>query len=62
VGDVPFPPVRLFALIVEQSPAALILLRSIFVDMLDLAERVIPVLTPQALRDEAPRMQPPIVS
>jgi nitrous oxidase accessory protein len=62
VGDVPFLPVRLFALIVEQSPPALILLRSIFVDMLDLAERVIPALTPQALRDEAPRMQPPVVS
>ncbi len=62
VGDVPFAPVRLFALIVEQSPAALILLRSLFVDMLDLAERVIPALTPQALRDEAPRMQQPVVS
>jgi nitrous oxidase accessory protein len=62
VGDVPFAPVRLFALIVEQSPPALILLRSLFVDMLDLAERVIPALTPQALRDEAPRMQQPVVS
>lgn len=62
VGDVPFAPVRLFALIVEQSPAALILLRSLFVDMLDLAERVIPALTPQALRDEAPRMQQPVIS
>lgn len=59
VGDVPFAPVRLFALIVEQSPPALILLRSMFVDLLDLAERVMPALTPQALRDDAPLILPP---
>lgn len=62
VGDAPFAPVRLFALIVEQSPAALILLRSVFVDLLDLAEKVLPVLTPVALRDTAPLMQPTGVS
>jgi hypothetical protein len=42
--------------VVEQTPAALILLRSPFVGLLDLAERAIPSLTP-ALRDEAPRLQ-----
>jgi nitrous oxidase accessory protein len=55
-GDVPHPPVRLFALVVEQSPPALILLRSLFVDVLDLAERVMPSLTPRTLIDERPRM------
>ena len=58
IGDVPFAPVRLFALIVEQSPSALVLLRSIFVDLLDLAERVMPALTPAALQDTRPLMQP----
>jgi nitrous oxidase accessory protein len=58
-GDVPFAPVRLFALIVEQSPPALILLRSTVVDMLDLAERVLPVLTPATLLDERPLMRAP---
>jgi nitrous oxidase accessory protein len=56
VGDIPHRPVRLFALIVERTPAALILLRSAFVDLLDAAERVLPVLTPQTLVDERPRM------
>jgi nitrous oxidase accessory protein len=56
VGDVPHAPVTLFGLVVEQTPAALVLLRSPFVGLLDLAERAIPSLTP-ALRDEAPRLQ-----
>jgi nitrous oxidase accessory protein len=57
-GDVPHPPVRLFALVVEQTPSSLILLRSAMVDLLDLAERVMPMLTPQTLIDERPRMRP----
>lgn len=61
-GDVPFAPVRLFALIIEQSPPALVLLRSVFVDLMDLAERVMPALTPSALQDTAPLMQPPVAS
>jgi nitrous oxidase accessory protein len=59
VGDVPYLPVRLFALIVEQSPASLVLLRSLLVDLLDLAERAIPALTPVAVRDDAPLLTPP---
>ena len=57
-GDVPHAPVRLFALVVEQTPPALILLRSPVVDLLDFAERVMPVLTPQTLVDDKPRMKP----
>ncbi len=56
-GDVPFRPVRLFAYLVERHEPALILLRSFFVDMLDAAERVLPVLTPAVLVDERPRMR-----
>jgi nitrous oxidase accessory protein len=58
VGDVAHLPVRLFSMVVEQSPAALVLLRSTFVELLDIAERVMPVLTPAAMRDDAPRMRP----
>ena len=54
VGDVPFRPVRRFALIVEQHEAAILLLRSPFADLLDLAEAVLPVLTPETLVDERP--------
>jgi nitrous oxidase accessory protein len=56
-GDVPFAPVRLFSLVVEQTPPALILIRSFIVDLLDFAERVMPMLTPQTLIDEKPRMR-----
>ena len=55
-GDVPHHPVRLFALIVENNPPTLILLRSVLIDLLDLAERVLPVLTPTAVVDTAPAM------
>ena len=58
VGDVPFYPVRLFSLVVESNPPSLVLLRSLFVQMLDAAERVLPALTPTALRDDQPAMQP----
>jgi nitrous oxidase accessory protein len=59
IGDVPHAPVRLFALVVEQSPSALVLQRSVIVDLLDLAERVLPVLTPATLVDERPLLRRP---
>ena len=59
MGDVPYHPVRLFSLLVEQNEPSLILLRSFFVDLLDAAERVMPVLTPETLRDDHPLMQAP---
>jgi nitrous oxidase accessory protein len=58
-GDVPHAPVRLFALVVEQAPATLVLLRSAFVDLLDLAERLLPVVTPETLVDARPLMRMP---
>ncbi len=58
-GDVPHRPVRLFSLVVEQNDPALILLRSLFVDLLDQAERVLPILTPETLVDLTPLMEPP---
>lgn len=59
VGDVPHLPVRLFSLVVEQSPASALLLRSILVDLMDLAERAFPALTAADIRDEAPLLVPP---
>lgn len=57
-GDVPFRPVPLFALAVAQNPPAVVLLRSVFVRLLDAAERVIPALTPASVMDSAPSMRP----
>ncbi len=57
VGDVPFRPVRLFSMIVEHHEPALLLLRSGFVELLDVAERVLPALTPATLSDAHPAMR-----
>jgi nitrous oxidase accessory protein len=54
VGDVPHRPMRRFALLVERHEGAILLLRSPFADLLDLAESMLPVLTPETLVDEQP--------
>jgi nitrous oxidase accessory protein len=59
LGDVAFRPVRLFSLLVERNEPTLILLRSAVVSVLDVAERVLPSLTPEMLADPAPRMRRP---
>lgn len=62
VGDVPYHPVRLFSLMVEKSPSAVILLGSLFVSIVDVAERVMPVFTPEALVDQHPSMTPVVTT
>jgi nitrous oxidase accessory protein len=57
VGDVPHRPVRLFSLIVEHHPPALILMRGAFVELLDVVERVLPTLTPETVVDASPVMR-----
>jgi nitrous oxidase accessory protein len=59
LGDVPFHPVRLFSLVTEHNPPALLLLRSLFVHLLDVAERAIPSLTPETIVDPSPAMRRP---
>lgn len=54
LGDVPFRPVRLFGLVVEQHPDAILLLNSLLVNLLDLSERVAPILTPELPVDSTP--------
>src|SRR5690606_8990285 len=58
VGDIPYRPVKLFTYIIAQSPASIILMRSGFIDLLNLAEKVTPVLTPESLVDNQPMMKP----
>lgn len=57
-GDVPHRPINLYSTVVERIPSAIILWRSFMVTMLDQAERVIPVITPENLQDEEPKMRP----
>jgi len=56
-GDVPFRPVKLFSYIVNKTPEALVLLRSLFVDIINFSEKVSPVFTPDNLMDTKPLMQ-----
>ncbi|MEO9484337.1 MAG: nitrous oxide reductase family maturation protein NosD [Ekhidna sp.] len=57
VGDVPYRPVKLFSYIVNQTPETIILLRSLFVDIMNFSERVSPVFTPDNLVDQSPSMR-----
>lgn len=57
VGDVPYHPVSIFSRLVERIPPALILLRSFFVQAIDFAEHIVPILTPKTLVDEKPLMK-----
>jgi nitrous oxidase accessory protein len=53
-GDVPFRPVKLFSYIVNRTPETIILLRSLFIDIIDFSEKVSPVFTPDNLLDHHP--------
>jgi nitrous oxidase accessory protein len=54
VGDVPYRPVKLFSYIVNRTPETIILLRSMFIDIIDFSEKVSPVFTPDDLLDNQP--------
>ncbi len=57
IGDVPYRPVKLFSYIVNRTPETIILLRSLFIDIIDFSEKVSPVFTPDNLVDENPKMK-----
>lgn len=57
IGDVPFRPVSLYGMVVEKMPTAVMLWRSFLVYLLDKAEKVVPVVTPENLKDELPAMK-----
>ena len=58
VGDIPYHPVTMYAMLVEQQPTTLMLMRSFIVSLMDKAEKAIPSLTPQNLVDEKPMIKP----
>ena len=57
VGDIPYRPVSLYGMVVEKMPTAVMLWRSFLVTLLDRAEKVMPVVTPENLKDEFPAMK-----
>ncbi len=58
IGDVAHRPVKLFSYIVNRIPETLVLLRSLFVDIINFSEKVSPVFTPDNLVDSKPLMKP----
>lgn len=57
IGDVPYRPVKLFNYVVNRTPEAMVLLRSLFVDIINFSEKVSPVFTPANVFDYHPRMK-----
>lgn len=57
IGDVPYHPISMYSMVIEQNPNSLLLLRSFMVSLLDKAEKAIPSLTPENLIDEQPLMR-----
>jgi nitrous oxidase accessory protein len=57
IGDVPYRPVKLFSYVVNRTPETLVLLRSLFVDIINFSEKVSPVFTPDNLKDNKPLMR-----
>lgn len=58
IGDVPHRPVSLYSMIIEKNPPAMMLFRSFMVALLDRTEKIIPSITPEAMKDDSPRMKP----
>lgn len=57
IGDVPYRPVKLFSYLVNRTPEAIILLRSMFIHLVDFSEKVSPIFTPAELIDSRPQMR-----
>ena len=58
IGDVPYHPVSMYSMIIDSNPAAMMLLRSLIVSLLDKSEKILPGITPEGLKDEKPLMRP----
>ena len=56
IGDIPHYPVKLYSYIQNQVPEAVVLMRSLFVDIINFAESVSPVFTPKDVMDISPKM------
>jgi nitrous oxidase accessory protein len=58
IGDIPYHPVSMYAMIAEKNPAVMMLFHSFMVSVLDKSEKVVPSITPVNLIDHQPAMKP----
>jgi nitrous oxidase accessory protein len=56
-GDVPHKPVKLFSYMMEKNPVSIVLTKSIFIELLEIAEKIAPSLTPEFVMDKNPSMK-----
>jgi nitrous oxidase accessory protein len=61
IGDVPYHPVSLYSMIIENNPGTLLLLKSFVIMLLDKTEKALPTLTPESLRDDNPCIKPLVI-
>lgn len=57
-GDIPFRPISLYSVIIENSPVASIFMRSFIVTIMDKTEKALPVIIPELVKDGTPVMLP----
>jgi len=57
VGDVPYHPLSLFAVLTENTPSAMLLYRSFMITLLDKSEKILPSITPDNFIDKTPLMK-----
>ena len=57
IGDIPYRPVKLYSIMVEQNKPTLTLLNSLFIELLNIAESIFPSLTPETLLDKTPLLR-----
>ncbi|MBF2708135.1 nitrous oxide reductase family maturation protein NosD [Flavobacterium soyangense] len=56
VGDVPYRPLSLFAVLTERNPSTMLLFRSFMITLLDKSEKILPSITPDNFIDKTPLM------
>ena len=57
MGDVPYHPLSLFAVLTENTPSSMLLYRSFMITLLDKSEKVLPSITPDNFVDNKPLMK-----
>jgi len=57
VGDVPYHPLSLFAVLTEKNSSTMLLYRSFMITLLDKSEKVLPSITPDNFIDKTPLMK-----
>jgi nitrous oxidase accessory protein len=57
-GDIPYHPVSMYSMIIDNNPSALMLFRSFMVTLMDKTEKIFPGITPENLKDDLPLMSP----